>query len=230
MIARPVLIAVCAVLGLASAARAQLLVGYDYTGTGNPVPNASQPASFTNPTFITAAGPITDGTGLTPNGTVSNSMSASGFNSADIATANTNGDYFTFTVTPNTTISNVVVTLFGVTSGPGSGGETVEVTWNANGDNFAISRANAAIPTGTAGTVSLPFAPAQSFSAPTTFRIYGFGGSNNTVFSLISSAPGSYGASLSTVPEAETYVLAALGIGLVGFGYYRKRQSVPAFA
>lgn len=224
MTARRMILVVSAALGLASASQAQL-VGYDFFGSTQP--NVSQAATV-NSGLITTASPITEGSGIQAQ-SVPNSMTASNFASGFNAS-----NYFTFTLTPSTGLNNVVVTLFAQRAATGP--TTVDIRSNANGDTtFATSLATGTVST-TAGTVTLTLPSTFTFSSATEFRIFGYGASNagsQSTLSFLSPSAGQYGVALSAtaVPEGETYVLSAVGLGLVGGGFcVKKRRASLAVA
>jgi hypothetical protein len=224
MTIRLVVSTLSAALYVAAAGNAQT-VGYDFFGApGSQV--------STNATLLTSnltAGPITR-VNLTPRA-ATNTMTSSGFNNAfDPAS------YYTFTITPSAgfkldSISSVTLLALRTGNGP------TNLAIRSSADGFTANLDSDTLPNAdTNTTVAFNFSSITT-SAPLEFRIYGFNAANNgsgATLSFVSPSSGSFGVlvngSVTPVPEAETYVLASLGLGLVGFGYFRKQRTVPKFA
>jgi hypothetical protein len=226
MTARSVLLAVCFAFWFAPAAHAQL-VGFDFTG--KPGDETSAAATVTGPNLQTtpsiSRGSTGTATALVPT-TLTNSINSQGFpNNGSTFDAN-NGAYYTFTLTPTTGNAlqindvNVIATIGA--SGP-KNVRLYGIDTTTNSVLFNIDWASNNNITNTAHTFTV------NSTAPTNdsveVRIYGYNTNNfsqGNSFALVSPTSGSFGVSVNAVPEAETYVLAGLGLGLVGVVYARQ--------
>jgi hypothetical protein len=213
-------LAICTALAFApvSVAQTTTLVGFDFTqvpNNGLETSYASTTNNFTTATTISrGAGATTPATGLT------NSITAAGFDQSSLANAQTANDYFTFTVDPTATITlqsaNITFQRLDASNSPDSLALVDVTTSTVLGQDTNLSNGQ-----NTNITVNFDFTD-FAISTPHELRIYVWNGTTGNRFALTNSA-GGFGVQVIGVPEAQTYVLAGLGVSLVGVGYWRKR-------
>lgn len=161
-----------------------------------------------------------------------NSINAYGWTTG--AAPGTN-DYYTFTIAPNSGFKVSFTNIQYNVQRDGDGPTTGVVRSSLDGFASNIGSPFAITTTATEQTINLSGVAYQNLTSPIEFRIYGYNSSGFFgTFRLQYSSTGAPGVqvngSVAVVPEAETYVFASLGIGLVGIGYFqhRRRNAIAA--
>lgn len=216
------LLLVCVSLSLASPSSAQITT-YDFNGA--PGNQASTAASGVAANLTSSA--ISRGSGVFSFLAFSaNSINAYGWTTGSTPGAN---DYYTFTITPDSGFKVSFTNIQYNVQRDGDGPTTGVVRSSLDGFTSNIGSPFAITTTATAQTIDLSGAAYQNLTSPIEFRIYGYNASGFFgTFRLQYSSAGAPGVqvngSVAVVPEAETYVFASLGIGLVGIGYIQHRR------
>lgn len=212
-----------ALVGIAAvAAQGATLLGWEVTGGTES--DASLAAVTVAPgiSSTSPSGTLSRGAGAAlPGSPAGNTFGASGFNAVDLAGALSADDYFTFSITPNggnqMTLQSINYKLFATTSGATGGAlfssvggfastgaaiSTFPISGNANNDN----------------TIALGV-PFQNLSSAVEFRLYFFGGGNNTTDKVRfrSLAGDDLIIDGSVIPEPGTLLSLAFGAGMLTF-------------
>lgn len=214
------LLLVAVILSCAAIAQADLLIGFNFnTYLGNEVQGTSAVSGVTG---ITSPAYITRGSGLTPasNG---NSFRAQNWASADLATAISANDYFSWTISADSGYSANITNLVFNWSYSGTGPSTMALRSSA--DSFASDLATyASVVNGATQTTALAVS-----GSSIEFRLYAYGNTatGGTAGFDASAAAGSgilevYGTA-AVVPEPVT--LAFVGVGAALFAILRKRKN-----
>ncbi|MFO0808436.1 MAG: hypothetical protein U0746_07420 [Gemmataceae bacterium] len=209
----------CLGMAITPAAHAQI-VGYDFFGAAGNQLSTSATLLASNLT----AGAISRGAGISAD-TLTNSINARAFVTGGFDPTRT--DYYTFTITPNAGYQ-LNLNQVSIVAPVGSAGPTSLTLYNATGG--AVLGTALALTQGATTSASYTFS--LTTAAAIELRLYGTNASNNGANSqlgFLSTAAGKYGVaiggSVTPVPEAQTYAFAGIGLGLVGFGYLRRRQA-----
>jgi len=214
------LLLVAVILTCAAAAQADLLIGFNFNGyLGNEGQGTSTvfAANMQNPAYITC------GTGLAPTSN-GNSFRALNWASADLATAISANDYFSWTISADSGFSANATGLVFNWSYSGTGPSTM--TLRSSADSFASDLATySSVVNGATQTTALAVS-----GSSIEFRLYAYGNTatGGTAGFDASAAAGSgilevYGTAVA-VPEPVT--LAFVGIGAALFAILRQRKNV----
>ncbi|MFO0810537.1 MAG: hypothetical protein U0746_18070 [Gemmataceae bacterium] len=171
--------------------------------------------------------------------TITAQQSGSEFSASGFTTSGTivTSQYFSFTITPASGYDVNVSSIDVRTATQFFGPSTIELRSSAGTTPFSTTLA-----TYSTNNTNPQNAQFNGFSVsglngtPLEFRIYGYGaGFAGSAFGFVSNmtagAPGIVvNGTVTPVPEAETYVFASLGAGLVGCSYLRKRRTALAMA
>jgi hypothetical protein len=238
MTARFASLAVCAALWFTPAAPAQI-VGFNFANPTIQPGNEGSVTATTSDPFLQSApvvsrGNIGTGAALTPtaltvNGGTGGSINSSGWNSTGNTFDATNGSYYTFTLTP-TAGNQVVINSVNVFMTNGNKGPQNIRLYVSDGTttNTTADWASGFGNTNAPHTFTISGGFTAAVGAAVEVRLYGYNikgsstDSTNTLAFVSNTSTVNGIAVFGSVPEAQTYVLAGLGLGLVGLAYAQK--------
>jgi len=204
---------VLAAMAVTSVVNAQVIWTNPITGTN---PNTDNPyitgQIFNLNTTVSGIGRGAGAVGTNAN----DRYNANSWNTAALDTT----AFFTFTLDANTGF-DIDFTSFVYTGQTSATGPT-SFAFRSSMDSFA---ADLGTPTATGATIILSAAAFQNLTAPTEFRLYGFGTTSATGTFSVNSF--SFNGDVTVIPEPSTYALLGLGLGALWF-LRRKKPAAKA--